>query len=194
MEKQKRHKISKWLWSIIIVLVVITGIFGWYYLYSAGKQVISTPATSSISTAGWKTYNSDKVNCGISFRYPTEWILSDNSQSYNGKCAVHLYSQSLQETLNPDYNINFLNRDSVADIAPAYAEGAKTVDDIIKNVGDQNLGKKNIGGKDFIEFYSNWPPSHNYILQRENNLLEINSYDGKTPDYYNQILSTFQFN
>lgn len=88
--------VAPWLLiTFIAVIVIAAGYFGWYY-YSQSKAKTATPTptvtppiastttptASTVSTADWKTYTSDKY--GFSLKYPAKYPVK--VEGNNGFC------------------------------------------------------------------------------------------------------------
>jgi hypothetical protein len=107
---------------LILVAVVVLAGAGWYVWMRERKTKMnaltgSTSTTSNTNTsqtnttpqpkpdpyAGWKTYSNSTY--GISFRYPTTWLLTEGTVNSNGTSATKQeYAIGLKRSDNVKYN------------------------------------------------------------------------------------------
>ncbi|AKM82044.1 MAG: hypothetical protein UT28_C0001G0233 [Berkelbacteria bacterium GW2011_GWE1_39_12] len=101
MDQKTRPVVSRWLWIILAIIVVLAaGFFSWYYLSGPGKKVTATTAsaTATVETAapdqllaGYSKYSNDTY--GFNFQYPETWTSTKsetNTESSQGKIAKDL--------------------------------------------------------------------------------------------------------
>ena len=77
---------------LVIVIVVLLGFMGWYIYHNDHKTNVSVSKSSSTSTSvysGWKTFTTGYQK--LSFKYPNNWVLTDNSTS-NGNDFLSIKS------------------------------------------------------------------------------------------------------
>jgi hypothetical protein len=79
---------------LVIVIVVLLGFMGWYIYHNDHKTNVNTTKLSSTSISvysGWKTFATSYQK--LSFKYPNNWVLTDNSTS-NGNDDISIKSPS----------------------------------------------------------------------------------------------------
>lgn len=79
MEQDSKAGMSKWVWIIVAIVVVVGLVLAWYFLMGPGKKAESsteaatTQAVAKAPQAGWEAYTSTKYNYTVN--HPTTYVV-----------------------------------------------------------------------------------------------------------------------
>jgi type II secretory pathway pseudopilin PulG len=106
---------------LVIVIVILLGFMGWYIYHNDHKTNVNTTKSSSTSTtiySNWKTFVTSYQK--LSFKYPNNWVLTDNSTS-NGNdditikspAGLSIYMQALIPISSTDITASIISTSNI---------------------------------------------------------------------------------
>ncbi len=162
--------------------------------------------TPTINGLIWKTYTNDKL--GISFEYPSDWILEEKANRFYNLPDVTVYSglnsfSFLDHKKSIDDMLSYMSFDAVAiEGSSIFAQGEGK--NIIEEV---NTSKYKIDGKDTATFLYTFDNDLGYKIADQtffvniNNMIYMLSYQNAVSDFdtpksqeiMNHIINSFHF-
>lgn len=114
MDSNENKTGGKWVWIIIIAVVIVGAVLAWYFLMGPGKKTDSSSETKTTQSAakapaaGWQAFTSSKYNYTIN--HPVAYVpetTGDMSVKFvkDGKVVVDIYASTGGTTADLDATV-----------------------------------------------------------------------------------------